>query len=236
LAAIRNVVRWTGAAIAAPVLFVIGFLLASYVGAAIPRGAQIAPAASAQSPGGDAIRIYLLTSPLHTDIALPARAPGMERFSVLRDGGIPLDNPNLHYIGFGWGSKAFYTTAGTYSDIELSAVFKAVFGDTSVMRVVALGELAPAPNVLAFDLTPGGFAALLVGISASFQGGEPSRWQHLAGASIGSGDAFYEANGNFNLLIPCNQWTGRLLSRAGVTTGIWTPTTHSLTASIDWHN
>ena len=59
---------------------------------------------------------------------------------------------------------------------------------------------------------------------------------HLAGESIGSGDAFYEANGNFNLLSPCNQWTGRMLARAGVVTGAWTPTTHSLTTSVAWHN
>jgi len=236
LPVLKRLLRWTGAAIAVPVLFVCAFLLASYVGAAIPRSTHIAPAAVAQPSMGTTVRIYLLTSPLHTDIAVPADAPGMERFSVLRDAGLPLDHPKLRYIGFGWGSKAFYTTAGTYADIKLSALLKAVFGDSSVMRVVALGDLGASQNVLAYDLSSKGFAALLDGIEDSFGGEGPSQWHHLAGESIGSGDAFYEAKGNFNLLSPCNQWTGRMLARAGVVTGAWTPTTHSLTTSIAWHN
>ena len=36
-------------------------------------------------------------------------------------------------------------------------------------------------------------------------------------------DLFYEANGSYNLIGNCNEWTGAALRHAGVRMGLWTP-------------
>jgi uncharacterized protein (TIGR02117 family) len=45
----------------------------------------------------------------------------------------------------------------------------------------------------------------------------------VPGAHYGSNDAFYEANGSYDLFETCNTWSGRGLKRAGVTVSRWTP-------------
>ncbi len=36
---------------------------------------------------------------------------------------------------------------------------------------------------------------------------------HIADASIGPYDAFFEAGGDFNIFYPCNQWVNETLRR-----------------------
>ena len=43
------------------------------------------------------------------------------------------NNPNIKYLLFGWGSRAFYTTAKEFKDIRPIPVFKAITGDASAM-------------------------------------------------------------------------------------------------------
>ncbi|MCB1459528.1 MAG: DUF2459 domain-containing protein, partial [Nitratireductor sp.] len=128
----------------------------------------------------------------------------------------------------------FYTTAGSYSDITVSATLRAATGDEPVMRVTPLGRLSANEDVVAVDLPVPAYQRLLSAIKASFLTGANGRTIHLAGASIGPGDAFFLAEGHFNIFNPCNQWVGRMLHSAGIKIGIWTPTTHSLLASLRW--
>ena len=212
------------------------YLAAAFAGALVPRHLD-APAAMAQEPSAEpeTVRIFLVTGLLHADIALPVSEALLAAFPDLGETGLPLDHLNLRYLGFGWGSRAFYTTAGSYSDITVSATLRAATGDVPVMRVTPMGRLAASEDIVAIDLPVPAYQRLVSAIKASFLTGANGSAVHLAGASIGPGDAFFLAEGHFNIFNPCNQWVGRMLHSAGIKIGIWTPTTHSLLASLRWH-
>lgn len=210
-------------------LVVFVYLAASVAGAIFPGNAN-----SGRSPGNDE-RIYLLTTLLHADFAIPVDDAVRERFAYLVADGIPIANPGLQYLVFGWGSKAFYTTARTLSDIRPGPTFTAVTGDKSVVRLVPAGDISQLENAYAVDLPAGGTERLLDFIEQSIAG---SRNNHeiLPGKGFGTGDIFFEANGGFHIFRPCNIWAADGLRVAGLNTGRWTPTTHSLLLGLRIHS
>ncbi len=214
------------AVIAIPALYV----GASYVGALVPGDykGSVAVAAEDTEPRH---KVILVMGLLHADFAFPVNDSLKARLAFLSGTGFPLEHPDLRYITVGWGSKAFYTTAGTYSDIEATAVFKAVTGDAAVMRFVGAGDLSQLPDTVSLRLTQPQYEQLLNRILTDLKtnSGRPD-W--MQGESIGAGDAFYEAKGHFNIFNPCNQWANTVLRDVGVPLGVWTPTAQSLRLSL----
>lgn len=206
---------------------IVAFLLAATLGANLPAEPD-------RTIDGERTReIVLLEGLLHTDILLPATPDVVARFAFARGTSLPLDAPGLRWLSVGWGSHAFYTTAGTYADIRPSAVWRAATGDTAVIRLVGLGALRDGSDLRRLRLDEAGFEALLSHIEGSLQRGPDGRPRLLPDATIGPGDVFYHARGRFDLLTPCNEWTRAALHRAGLPTGRWTPTTFALASSID---
>ncbi len=208
------------------IVLVLGYLGTALVTARI--GADVASVKVEESKH----KIYLVTSLLHADFVLPASPRILERFSFLQGSDLPLKHPDLRHLTFGWGSNAFYTTAGSYSDIAVKAVFKAVSGDTSVMRVVAIGEVEVAEDVIELNLGDEQYDKLLTAIDESFARQDNRQPEYLPSASIGEPDAFYIGVGGFNIFNPCNQWVNNVLRNAGVKLGVWTPTTQALRQSL----
>ncbi len=208
----------------------VAYLIASLVGAVVPA------TISADSHGQKKdVRIYLLAGLLHTDIAIPATREVLRQFSFLKQAAIPLDNSSLRYLVFGWGSKQFYTTTGTYADISIRATFTAIIGDRSVMHIVPYGAIDEASEAIPISVSQNGLARMVHFIRGSFKKDDRGNPLFMPGKSHGYGDVFFEGVGGFNILHPCNTWTSRALNRAGVATGIWTPTTQSLKWSLGLH-
>lgn len=227
----RRPYRLAGYLLLTPVVVVALYLLASFAGAIIPRQ-------SAWQGGDGEVRdrvVYLIGSLLHADIAIAVHDLPDGLINTLQGTNIPFSNPKLEYLGFGWGSRAFYTTAGSYSDIGVGPTFTAMTGDEPVMRISALPDLADIEGAVAIRVSSVQLDALLDAINRSFETGAGGKLRHLNQYSIAPGDAFFEARGHFNIFNPCNQWTGRMLSEIGVRTGLWTPTTHALYLSLWWH-
>ncbi len=208
------------------------YLLASVIGALIPG--TIETGAGKTTPG-DTRQIYLLTSPLHADIAIPVDEDVLNRFGFLAQSGIEIDHPGLQYLVFGWGSREFYTTAGSYSDITVSATIKAITGDRSVMHVVPSGKIGKSDNSIAINVGSAGFSKLLVFLRRSFINDDSGAPIWLEGESHGYGDVFYQGVGDFNIFKPCNVWTGKALKIAGIQAGSWTPTTYGLKSALSIH-
>jgi len=202
------------------------------LGTLVPR--PLWPAANA---GPAATRhILVLKNPIHTDIAIPVDDDVRKRFLFLVTAGIPADIPEVRYIVFGWGGRAFYLETPTWSDLKAVPVIKALTLDASVMHVdVAAGVPEPHPEVAGFDIGEERFAALLDFIAASFQQG-PNGPVPIANAGYSSFDRFYEANGHFNALVGCNTWTAMALRSAGLRTGWWNPLPASLGLSMRLYN
>lgn len=185
----------------------------------------------------DATRqILLLSNPIHTDIAIPVDDDVRAQFGFLPAAGIPIDLPQVRYVIFGWGGRAFYTETPTWSDLKALPTFKGLTLDRSVMHVEIAGDIdRHDPSVTVVNVTGAGMAALADAVRNSFSDGIDGPML-LAGLSYGQYDAFFEADGYFNALLGCNTWTAAMLRQAGISTGWWEPLPVLLRMSLRLHN
>ena len=210
---------------------VVMFLVAA--GILLPR--WVAPA-DPDGDGGPAIRILLLSNPIHTDLAIPVDDALRARFAFLRDAGLDLGLPGVHYLIVGWGGRAFYTQTPTWADLKTMPVLKSLSLDRSVMHMELGGDIDPSASyATAVNLDSAGLEKMIQFILQSFQQG-PAGPILLPGAGYGPYDAFFEANGYFNVLFGCNNWTAAALRQAGLTTGWWMPLPWNVRAALHLHN
>lgn len=212
-----------GLTLGLPVLAVMLYLLAALAGGLLPG-----PVARIDGAGGPPVRIGLIAGPLHYDALLPLTPDLRARLAFAAAAGVPVDHPGAAWLLVGWGSRAFYTTAGTYADIAPGAVWTALTGDRAVMRLDVTGPIAPdAPGIDWLDLAPAQATALTGALLRAITDPTP-----IPGAGFTATDAFFPAEGRFHLFRTCNVWLGERLRQAGVPMGIWTPTTFSLRLSL----
>lgn len=112
----------------APVLALGLYLLAAIAGGVLP-GATVAT-----RPGGDH-QVGLIAGPIHYDFLLPVTPDLRQRFAFAAADGVALGAPDAEWLAVGWGAHDFYTTVGTYRDLNLRAVASGILGDGSVMRL-----------------------------------------------------------------------------------------------------
>ena len=218
----RVLIRSLTALVALPLLY----FAAALIGAIIPG-----PRADL-SQGTDVL-IGLARAPIHYDLMLPLSPDLRARYGFAEAAGVPIQNPAAEWLLVGWGSEAFYTTAGSYSDMKLGAVVKAVTGDTAVMHLDVAGDASGIEGIGYFTLSEAQYAALLTQIDASFQRDQTGAALPLP-AHFNDHDAFFAAKGHFSLLHPCNVWIAETLRAAGVPFGIWTPTPQAVELSLRW--
>lgn len=199
------------------------FLGANIVGAVWPRVvAQSGDAEVAKYP------VYLVAGPIHYDFVLPVRPNVQNRFEDVLD-----QSGASEFALFGWGSRAFYTTAGQYSDVRLNAVWTALTGDASVLRVDRFDGFDPEDyDAVVLHLSDAQMDALLGFISAEFVYGADGVPLREPVSGFGATDRFYQARSRFSGVRTCNVWVADALQAAGVSTGVWTPTTLGLRLSL----
>lgn len=173
------------------------------------------------------VTIGLVAGPIHNDFLLPLNAETQARFAFLEPHDIPVNHPNAEWLMLGWGAREFYTTVGTYSDVSLGASVKALFGDSSVMRVDVLGAIGRPDAVRWLPISRPQYETLLSGIKDSF---DPAL-QSVPVRPKAQGH-FFAAQGAFNLFNTCNTWVGKRLRAAGVRFGVWTPIPASISLSL----
>ncbi|MFO1204139.1 MAG: DUF2459 domain-containing protein [Tabrizicola sp.] len=213
----RRALRFLALILALPALY----LLASVT---LP----LIPGPGPDLSGPPARTIGLLQGPIHTDILFPLTPETRSRFAFAEAAGVPINHPKADWLLLGWGSAAFYTTAGTYADITASAVLIAATGDNAVIRLDALGPLPQMQNLRYLQLSEAQFQALLAQTSATFASREK-----LAHPGFTGTDAFFPAKGHFSLLRTCNVWLGETMRASGIRFGLWTPANWSVTLSLD---
>jgi uncharacterized protein (TIGR02117 family) len=209
------------------VLLIAVLAIAAYLAAGI-AGALWPGSAAAYPPGGGTREIRLIAGPIHYDILLPLDAETQARLAFANAAGVPINHPQARWAVVGWGSRAFYTTAGHYSDISARAVWTAATGDDGVLRIDALGDLSDDYPTLRLNITGAQYAQLL---DAILDGVDRTP---LPQAGLTATDKFFAAPGHFDLFRTCNAWLGRTLRAAGIPAGGWTPTTWSLRWALHW--
>jgi uncharacterized protein (TIGR02117 family) len=210
--------------------------LAAFLGTAVPR--PLVPVQEEIPPEGvPARRVLVLANPIHTDIALPADADVLARFSFLGDDGLPMDWAGVEWLVFGWGGRSFYLETPTWGDLRPGPVVRAFTLDRSAMHVSVAGPIGlPQEGVLALDLAEGNFERLVEGIEAGFMRSGQGEPILIEGRSYGDYDLFYEGAGRFNALAGCNLWSAAALRAGGLRTGWWNPLPASLVWSLRRHN
>lgn len=111
--------------------------------------------------------------------------------------------------------------------MELSTIWRAATGDASVMHIAPGGDISKSEGVVPIAVSQAGLDRMISFMLESFQK-QNDRPVILPEATFDYGDLFYEAKGRFHIFNPCNVWVSKALSKAGVSTGLWTPTTFSL--------
>lgn len=205
-------------ALGAPVLL---YLLSALLGAVLPGSTRDFPASE------DRVEILLLAGPIHYDFLLPTTPEVRATFGFAADAGVPVASPDAEWVLVGWGARAFYTTTGSYADVAPGAVWRAIAGDDSVLRVDIVGRIPSDVILPSLTVSRAQFAALLENIRAELSDTRP-----IQDAGFTPTDAFFPAMGRFHLFRPCNQWIGEQLRRAGVRFGAWTPTPYSVRLSL----
>ncbi len=204
------------------------FLPLAYLGASFLLA--IVPGPGNDLSGPATRQIGLIQGPIHTDILLPL-TPGLRAdFAFAEAAGVPVQHPDAEWLMFGWGSAAFYTTAGTYADITAGAVLTAATGDSSVIRLDLTGTLTPMENLSFLNLSEPQYQALVAQLLATFADRTP-----LDHPGFTANDAFFPAKGRFHLFRTCNVWLGQTFRAAGIPFGLWTPANWSVNLALDWH-
>ena len=181
-------------------------------------------------------QILVLSTPIHTDIAIPVDSDLLIRFAFLRTTRLDLDNPNLRYLIFGWGGRSFYTETRTWADLKAGPVLKSFALDRSVIHAELGGDIPlDASAVTVVDIDAEGLERLKQFILTSFDRSDNGPIP-LPGSNYGPNDAFFEAQGYFNALMGCNTWTAAALRQAGLTSGFWTSLPWMLRMSLRLHN
>ena len=177
-------------------------------------------------------RIGLARSPIHYDFLLPIDADLQRRFDFAELAGVPLSDPRARWLMIGWGAAEFYTKTGEYGDIALGPVAHAITGDSAVLRLDLLGPVEDVPGIRFMTITSAQYETLVAGIEKSFSKAADGQPIPADAAGFGLTDAFFVAEGRFNIFYTCNTWIGTRLRAAGVAMGIWTPTPQALDLSL----
>lgn len=182
-------------------------------------------------------QILLISSAIHTDIAIPLDSGMREQFSFLQQDGLTLSSPNARWIVFGWGGRSFYTQTPNWSELKPGPVFRALTIDRSVMHVELAADIPLShPSVTVLHVGETGLDRLKTFILDSFERNSSGIPQVLPNVGYGPNDRFYEARGSFNALLGCNTWTAEALRIAGLRTGLWNPVPMTLRLSLSLFN
>ncbi len=209
-------VAWTAGGIVGVVAV---YLLAAVGLSAIPVAGD-----KARPAPGEGVTVYLLTNGVHTDLVLPVRSPQMDWTRLISYADTPANDTSREFVGFGWGDKGFYLDTPTWAELKLSTGLKAMFWlSTTAMHTTFHHRPEVGEDCVRLNLTHAEYDRLVRFIQERFQLDAQGRPQHISGHSYGQYDAFYEADGTYNLFDTCNTWTNEGLKVAGQRAALWTP-------------
>ena len=208
----KRAAKWAAWALAVPATLLTLFLLAAWIGSAIPRNAGWTEPAVG-------IDIMVETNGVHTAIVMPLTSPQKDWRAEFpaRDLSMPY-RPYTH-VSVSWGEREVFLNTPTWGDITLSTAVGALANGDGLLHVAHYVRPAPSPTLRVLRIAPDEYARLVTAIERVVP--------PIEGRAIHPGyfdhDVFYDAPGTYHLGNTCNQWTSDTLAAAGIRTGLWTP-------------
>jgi len=172
-----------------------------------------------------AIEIFILSNGVHTDIVVPVKNEFKDWSKEIRFQQTKSKDSLVNYLAFGWGDKGFYLNTPEWSDLKASTAFNAAFGlSSSAMHTTFYKSMKEDASCKKIKISADDYKKLITYISDSFKFDSSRRVQWISDYSYGNSDAFYEANGSYNLFYTCNTWANNGLKIANQKASLWTVT------------
>jgi uncharacterized protein (TIGR02117 family) len=212
-------------------LTLLGFvaLVGLYVATAFALVLWPANAKPANALGEEAVQAWVLSNGVHTDLVFPIRSATIDWQQIFPLADFKAVPADAEFIAIGWGDREFYLNTPTWADLTAARAFGALSGgNRALMHVSYLQRGQLGRGAYKLPLSQSQYAQLIGYVRAALPSG---RATPIAGAHYDNQDAFYEAEGGYNLFETCNTWTGRGLRQAGVTASRWTP----FDFTVVWH-
>ena len=172
-----------------------------------------------------AIEIFIVSNGVHTDIVVPVKNEFKDWSKEIRFQQTKSKDSLVNYLAFGWGDKGFYLNTPEWSDLKASTAFNAAFGlSSSAMHTTFYKSMKEDASCKKIKISADDYKKLITYISDSFKFDSSRRVQWISDYSYGNSDAFYEANGSYNLFYTCNTWANNGLKIANQKASLWTVT------------
>ncbi len=210
--------KYIGLFILGFIAFVLLYLLSAYCFSRIAVGGE------ANQPKD--ITIYIKTNGVHTDLVVPVKTVQLDWSKEIKFANTHLtDTSKVTYLAMGWGDKGFYLQTPTWADLKFSVAFKAAFAlSTTAIHATFYDTLVQDSACKKIVISNAQYERLISYITGSFQHDSAGHVMHIVtNANYGKADAFYEANGSYNLFKTCNTWANSGLKNCGQRACLWTP-------------
>jgi len=170
------------------------------------------------------VAIYIKTNGVHTDIVVPVCNEQMDWSKEIKFGNTVSKDSGYQYLGMGWGDKGFYLETPAWADLKASVAFKAAFSlSTTAIHATYYAGLKEDQSCRRIMVSKAQYARLVTYILNSFSKDGEGHVRYIAtNANYGQTDAFYEANGKYNLFKTCNTWANNGLKACGQKCCLWT--------------
>jgi uncharacterized protein (TIGR02117 family) len=168
--------------------------------------------------------IYIKTNGMHTDIVVPVRNKLIDWSSKIPYQNNISQDTIYSYLGLGWGDKSFYLDMPTWDDLTFSLAFHAAFWlNTTAMHATYYKEMIEDETCCRIEISYSQYDQLINFISKRFNTDSNGAFINIpTHAQYGNSDAFYEAQGKYNLFYTCNTWSNNALAVCGQRHCLWT--------------
>lgn len=177
--------------------------------------------------GPEELSVYVMTNGVHTDIVVPLKNEVMDWTTLTRFENTASKDSIFSYAAFGWGDKGFYLQTPEWSDLKLSVALSAMFhlGSTA-LHVDFLKTVRPDKNCKEIRISKAEYQKLVRYIKDTFRYDKQGKVIQIINTRGGYGpdDAFYEANGAYDLFNTCNTWANSALKACDQKACWWTVT------------
>ena len=214
---VRIIGKFALALIALPALYLAAMVLLGLV-----------PVNSGWVEADRGVTVFVNTNGVHTGIAVPLTNEIMDWGPLVpaEDLRVPVRG---NYVVIGYGHRGFYLDTPSWAELSLVTAGNAILGfGSTLIHVDHVQDPQEDGEQRALTLSPEEYRQLVAFILAHFRRDAAGRTVPLRGRGYWSNDAFYEANGGYDAILTCNEWTGRALRAAGVRMGLWTPLEQSV--------
>ena len=171
------------------------------------------------------VAIYITTNGDHVDIVLPLKNDQVDWSKEIKFKNTVANDTNAHLVAFGFGDRDFYLKCGMLDKITTSIAFRAGTGlGTPAMHTIFYQGLERSAACIKIMLTTAQYYRLIMYIEKSFKTDGAGHYINIkTDVHFDDNDAFYEANGSYNIFFTCNTWANDALKAAGQVACLWTP-------------